>query len=108
MDIILSRIISLIPSKRGSKKELADAVGIPANLISEWEKGRNKSYPKYLPQIADYYGVSLDWLSGRSEQKENPPAGYGEGKSEDTILFSAYKAAPQNVQEAIRNLLGLK
>jgi len=40
--------------------------------------------------------------------KENPPAVSGEGKAEDAILFSAYKAAPKNVQEAIRNLLGLK
>ena len=70
MDIMLERVISLIPNKRGAKKELSDAIGIPANLLSEWAAGRNKSYTKYLPQIAGYYGVSLDWLSGLSDEKE--------------------------------------
>lgn len=70
MDIILKRILGVVPTKHGSKKELADAIGIPANLITDWKAGRNKSYPKYLPQIAGYYGVSLDWLSGLSDEKE--------------------------------------
>lgn len=77
-----------------------------ATLI-DWKNG--KTHPKYdkMQKIAEYFNVPVDYLL-TGEEKENPPAGYGEGKSEDTILFSAYKAAPQNVQEAIRNLLGLK
>lgn len=72
MDKMLERILEIIPKKHGSKKELADAIGIPANLITDWKAGRAKSYPKYAAAIADYYNVSLDWLSGRSEQKEKP------------------------------------
>lgn len=70
MDKMLERILEIIPEKHGSKKELADAIGIPANLITDWKAGRAKSYPKYAPQIAGYYGVSLDWLSGMSDEKE--------------------------------------
>lgn len=72
MDIMLQRILELVPNKHGAKKELADAVGFPANLITDWKSGRNKSYPKYSAQIAEYYGVSLDWLSGNSDIKEKP------------------------------------
>lgn len=80
MDIMLERILLSVGKKHGAKKELCDYLGLKANAVTEWEKGRNRGYTKYLPQIADYYGVSLDWLSGRSEQKENPPAASSEGK----------------------------
>ncbi|KAF5055024.1 hypothetical protein DSECCO2_381920 [anaerobic digester metagenome] len=79
MDIMLERILLSVGKKHGAKKELCDYLGLKANAVTEWEKGRNRGYTKYLPQIADYYGVSLDWLSGRSEQKENPPAISDEG-----------------------------
>jgi len=70
MDIMLQRIIELLGHKHGSVKELAGAIGVSGNLISDWKAERAKSYPKYAPAIADHYGVSLDWLSGRSNEKK--------------------------------------
>ncbi|WP_312280757.1 helix-turn-helix transcriptional regulator [Oscillibacter sp.] len=70
MDIILQRIIELIGKKHGATKELAEALGISPNNITNWKNGYNKGYPKYLPQIAGYYGVSVDWLAGLSDEKE--------------------------------------
>lgn len=94
MDIMLTRILELIGSKHGAKKDLCDALGLKPNHVTEWEKGRNKSYPKYLPQIADYYNVSLDWLSGRSEQKEKPTHELGEpiGDLSNIPVISSVKA----------------
>lgn len=43
MDITLNRILSLIPKKpdgkfvHGAKKEFCDNIGLPANVISEWQ-----------------------------------------------------------------------
>jgi transcriptional regulator with XRE-family HTH domain len=78
MDIMLERILKLIGNKRGAIKELATYLGISGNNISDWKSGRAKSYRLYLPQIAEYYGVSLDWLSGNSEEIKKPatPEGY--------------------------------
>lgn len=69
MDIMLQRILTLVGTKRGASKELCDALGVKPNSVTEWKKGRMKSYTKYAPQIAAYYGVSLDWLSGVSDEK---------------------------------------
>jgi transcriptional regulator with XRE-family HTH domain len=78
MDIMLERILKLIGDKRGAIKDLATYLGISGNNISDWKSGRAKSYRLYLPQIAEYYGVSLDWLSGNSEEIKKPatPKGY--------------------------------
>lgn len=70
MDIMLQRILSLVGTKRGAGKELCDALGVKSNTVTEWKNGRMKSYTKYAPQIAAYYGVSLDWLSGATDDRE--------------------------------------
>lgn len=73
MDIIFDRLKTLIGSSHGSKKALSEYLGLKSqNTISDWLGGRAKSYQKYLPQIAEYYGLSLDWLSGNSDKKEKP------------------------------------
>ena len=37
MDIILSRILSLLDGKHGAVKELADAIGIAGNSVTNWK-----------------------------------------------------------------------
>lgn len=70
MGIIHDRIFELVGTRHGASKELAQALGISPNNITNWKAGRSDAYKKYLPQIAGYYGVSLDWLSGMSDEKE--------------------------------------
>ncbi|NLH02069.1 MAG: hypothetical protein GX488_09280 [Clostridiales bacterium] len=69
MDIMLERVLSLIGDKRGAIKPLAEFLNISGNNISDWKSGKNKSYRQYAPKIAEYYGVSLDWLCGLSDEK---------------------------------------
>ena len=75
MDIMLKRILEIIGDKHGSSKELADFIGVKSSVITDWRGNRNKSYSKYAPKIAEFYGVSVDWISGLTddkEQKNNP------------------------------------
>lgn len=43
-------------------KELCAAVGIQANRYSQWETGKNLLDPVVALQIAERYGISLDYL----------------------------------------------
>ena len=81
MDIILERILSLIPKKpdgtyiHGAKKDFAQSLGLEnGNLVSDWEKGRTSSYTNYLYEIAAKYNVSVEWLKGETDEKT--PAAY--------------------------------
>lgn len=75
MDKTLERIMSLFPRNdkggiaRGSSKELADHLGLPISVITDWKAGRNKSYKRYLHEIAAKYGVSVEWLKGETDEK---------------------------------------
>lgn len=91
MDIMLERILSLIPKKpdgkfvHGSKKDFADSLELPSNIVAEWVSGRNKSYPNYLYEIAAKYDVSVEWLQGKTDEKSPQPLsvdlGHGEIKT---------------------------
>lgn len=73
MDESLKRIVELIGPKRGAAKELADYLGFNANVITNWKNGRNKSYLRYLPEIAEFYGTTVEYLEGKTNEK-SPPA----------------------------------
>ena len=89
MDIMLNRVLQLIGSKHGAQKELSDYIGIKSSVITDWKSGKNKSYRRYAPQIAAYYGVSLDWLSGATDEKEqkNIPTLEGEEFVDEGVDF---------------------
>ena len=48
-----------------SQEELAEKIGIKRNSYSDWENGKSKPNYEKLEKIADFFGVSLDWLFGR-------------------------------------------
>lgn len=70
--------------KKGSpitQEEVAKAVGCSSNYLSMLEKGlRQDPSLSLLEALADYYGVSLDYLRGRTDdptppQKQSQPTG---------------------------------
>lgn len=65
----ITNIISLLEQQNRTQKELTDYLGITKNAFTDWKSGRIKSYNKYLPQIAEFFGVSVDFLIGKEKPK---------------------------------------
>lgn len=111
MDIVLERILSLLPHKEdgklvhGAKKDFADKLGIDKNIITQWTRGANKSYNNYLYQIADVYNVSVAWLMGETDD----PAPKAKESGNTDILQLLKDNAPlmsnKDLAEAIRLLV---
>lgn len=79
MDVILERILSLLPRKddgkfvRGAKKEFAQSIGYDSgDIISMWINGSSTSYKGKIHEISVKYNVSVDWLEGKTNKKEQP------------------------------------
>ena len=91
MDIVLERILSLLPKKpdgkyvHGAKKAFCESIDAPVNIISEWEKGVTKSYRNYIHKIAMVYNVSVEWLEGKTDKKEALGTNNTEGLSAKKI-----------------------
>ncbi len=73
MDITIERIVAELRSQKKSQLELAQHLGITQNVITDWKSGRIKSYTKYIHGIADFLGVSVDYLLGKTDEKGKPP-----------------------------------
>lgn len=71
MDITIERIVECLGPKHGSIKELAEHLGVSPNVITNWKNGSLKSYKKYLPELAEYFDVSVGYLLG-NEKKPIP------------------------------------
>ena len=69
----LNIIISLLNAKGKRQNELTDYLGLSKNAFTNWKNGNNTSYMKHLPQIAEFFGVSIDYLLGK-QQHENDEA----------------------------------
>lgn len=69
---ILEKISKLLKEQGKKQKDLTDFLGISKNAFTDWKSGRINSYMKYLPQIAEFLGVGVDYLiSNEESQKKN-------------------------------------
>ena len=53
--------------------KVAKATGISTGSMTDWKKGRSAPKVDKLQKIADYFGVSVDYLLG-NEPKQKTPA----------------------------------
>lgn len=67
MDLFAVRLQELRKARKIPQKELAERLGISVRAYHYYEEG--KRYPDFqgLLSLADFYGVSLDYLVGRTE-----------------------------------------
>lgn len=65
----VERILDLIQSNNITAAKLTQEANLTNGLITQWKKGLQKPSTDALVKIADYFGVSLDYLLGRTEEK---------------------------------------
>lgn len=65
-------VTDLMKRKGVTKKKLTDDLGISKNSFQYWEKNGNIPSGAILQKIADYFGVSTDYLLGRDEKAPDP------------------------------------
>lgn len=61
---ILDKIIYLLGLQGRRQNELTDHIGVGKSIFSAWKSGKSYSFKKYLPEIADFFSISVDELVG--------------------------------------------
>ena len=66
------RFVELLQKHGVTAYKVSKATGISNGSLSDWKSGR--STPKYesLSKIADFFGVSVDYLLGKEEKEKAP------------------------------------
>ena len=113
MDIMLERILSLIPKKEngdfqhGALKAFANSIGLKSgNLVSDWLNGRSESYKNYIYEVSAKYGVTVEWLKGETDEK-NPPVPEDERILNEELISRLVSLTPEEMQKVDAFVQGL-
>ena len=83
--------------------------GVSQSVLSGWKNGQSTPRPMTLRIIADYFGVSVEYLKGETDdrgQKETPAPVSGSGLSEDAInIGKAFDAAAPELKKLVEAAL---
>lgn len=110
MDIMLERILSLIPKDddgkyvHGAKAEFAKSIGYnDGAIVSMWIKGTSTSYKNKLHEIAEKYSVSVKYLRGETDdpgiKEAHDPKTEG---GDDKIVQFIRSASAEELTEILR------
>ena len=67
MSVIGTRIKELRLNKKVTQKEIAEGIGVSSVSIQRFEYGSVRPRLDTLIALADYFDVSLDFLTGRND-----------------------------------------
>ena len=98
------RLKELRESKGMTQRDFAAEFGVSKGTVGMWESGaREPRTIDEINRIADYFGVSTDYLLGRAEKKEKPAPTDGDGLDEqDRQLVELMKLLTADQKEFLR------
>ena len=67
----MNRLKQLRIKKNIKQQDLAQALNVTKQSVSNWENGKRLPNIEILIQLADYYNCSLDFLVGRELKEDN-------------------------------------
>lgn len=98
-------LLQLRKSKKLSQQAVADLLGISATAYQNYEYGKTELNYTGLRKLADFYGVSTDYLLGR--EKPKPKKITPTDAELEAALLEAYRTFPEDVRrdflDSIRN-----
>ena len=102
-DPIIGRILATMEEKGVNQQEVTQHLGLGNGAFTRWKYNNGKSYMQYLSRIADYLGVSRNYLlKGINEVNEDEKL----SDKEQTLLelFRNLKIVEQDI--FLRQLIG--
>lgn len=67
MSVFSERLAKLRDSRNLSQKEVAKEFGVVVRAYQRYEYGEREPQLSVLIRMADFYGVSIDYLAGRTD-----------------------------------------
>ncbi len=98
------RFVQLLNEKGITAYQVYKDTGVSQSVLSAWKKGASTPRPMTLKIIADYFGVSIAWLKGETDErssKEKPAEGIGELSEEEVDYIRWYRECATEKDRAI-------
>ena len=105
---INERLKELRNSKKLSMQELTDKVSMNFSTYQNYESGKRIPTADALMKLADFYGVTTDYLLGRNPQKETSLRAFAKAadlKELEEILVKEYLELTDKQREKVLDFL---
>lgn len=95
------RIFELLDAQQIEQKSFAAEVGVSEVIVTNWRKGRSKSYKSHIVQIAKVLGVTSEYLlTGKTQSSPSP-----EGDRLPDVWYALSPAQKAQVEEYMKFLV---
>ena len=105
----MNRLQQLRKERGLSQSELGKLLSMPQNTVSQYETERRRMDPQTLLSFAKFFGVSIDYLVGVSNDRtgrESPPSAFtGDGEQVEDPLDLELMHLVKNLSEDQKELL---
>lgn len=94
-------------AKKLNQREVADALGIAISTLSQWETNKREPDNQSLQKLADYFGVSTDYLLGRTDDpgQKTEPAPQNESERLDAEFAQKFNLLSESEKQAIAAMI---
>ncbi len=91
----------LLEQRNLKAADVCRGTGLPSSLFSEWKRGKSIPKADKMKKIADFFGVSVEYLM-TGEEKEEPTIYYTNKETadfaqklfeDDKVLFDVYSSS---------------
>lgn len=99
----IDRIFTLLDSGEASQLTFAKTIGVSSGNVSDWKSGRSKPKIEAICKIADYFGVSTDYLLGRTDNPGMVPLKekHSDLSTKEQMLLAAYRRADDHARDMV-------
>ena len=88
-----------------SQKELAEKFSMSQGNLCDWEKGRSEPDVSSLVALADFFGVSVDYLVGRTDSYPDGTEAFdAEMSAEKRFLLETVKSADEDTVHVLASV----
>lgn len=101
----MNRLKELRQEKKLSQKELAKTIGVHYRTLQNWENGESQIKPDKAQQLADFFGVSVGYLLGYTDNKKVYDDEITLGIDGDIITFSKEKWKDEYGERLLTNFV---
>lgn len=99
-----ARLLSLRKEKGASQADVAEYIGLTVAAYQNYENGRREAGYDTISKLADFYGVTTDYLLGR-EPAPNPFADLNLSEEDEANVVAKYMSLPPEIRACMLDVL---
>jgi len=105
MENTISDILKALRKEKGiTQADVAKVLNLTTNAYQSYERGTSEPGCKALNKLADFYGVTTDYLLGR-EPKADPYLDLNLKKTDEDEMLKKYMSLPENVRAMLLKVM---